>query len=115
AETQVKAILQNSLHRPFNEIFQAFDFVPIASASIGQVHRATLADGTEVAVKIQYPDIVEAIESDFKNLNMIKKALLSFFPNPPKVDEIIEELKESILSECNYLDEAANIEEFSNL
>ena len=50
-----------------NEMFKSFDMLPMAAASIGQVHKAQTFEGQDVAVKVQYPKIVEAIKNDFKN------------------------------------------------
>ncbi len=84
------------------EIFLKFNRIPIAAASIGQVHEAFLKDGTRVAIKIQYPEIVSAIHSDFKNLNQLNKLLEILYPKKPNLDEFIEELKTSLMNECDY-------------
>ena len=60
--------IEGALDEPIESVFKFFDPEPIGSASIGQVHRATLFDGRDVAVKIQYPGIAGSIESDLKNL-----------------------------------------------
>ena len=91
------------------EIFQKFNPVPIAAASIGQVHEAWLSDGTKVAVKVQYPKIREAIISDFKNIDKLKSILEIIFPNLPNIDIYIEEMKRSIIDECDYQKELENI------
>jgi ABC1 atypical kinase-like domain len=66
----IRAIVEEDLGAPVTELFAAWDDTPIASASIGQVHRARLADGREVAVKVQHPGIDRAIESDLANIGM---------------------------------------------
>ncbi|MHC5111930.1 MAG: ABC1 kinase family protein [Planctomycetota bacterium] len=63
--------LHNELGRDPDEIFASFDKKAFAAASLGQVHRATLKSGQEVAVKIQYPNIARTITSDFKNFNSL--------------------------------------------
>ncbi len=88
------------------ELFVQIDETPIAAASIGQVHRATLNDGTEVAVKIQYPGIDQAMASDLKNariLSLFQRMLL--FNTDTK--SIMAELEERFLDECDYRKEAA--------
>lgn len=59
--------------------FSSFDMKPFAAASIGQVHRATLLDGREVAIKIQYPGVAKGIESDIDNLMTVMK-IWNVFP-----------------------------------
>ncbi len=86
-------------------LFASFERKPIAAASIGQVHRATLHDGTPVAVKIQYPGIEEAMQADLRNgqfLGLFQQML--FFRTDTKA--IMQELEERFLDECDYRKEA---------
>jgi predicted unusual protein kinase regulating ubiquinone biosynthesis (AarF/ABC1/UbiB family) len=62
----VRRVLEDELRQPVEALFQAFDWQPLAAASIGQVHRAELLDGTAVAVKIQRPDIRALIAADLR-------------------------------------------------
>lgn len=71
---QLYAQLERELGADWREKLQSFDEVPIAAASIGQVHRAVLKDGRVVAMKIQYPGVADSIESDLYNL----KTLVNF-------------------------------------
>jgi len=112
AWSEIEQELERSLGKKVSQVFKSIDQTAMASASIGQVHRAQLLSGEEVAVKIQYPDVVSAIKSDFKNLTVLKKILLKILPYNVDVDPIIEHLKESILLECDYLREAHNVELF---
>lgn len=92
--------------------FSQIDHEPVAAASIGQVHRATLLDGTEVAVKIQYPGVYEAINADMKNLNFMKglaapMLALSGGSSSLKVAGThFTELRDRLLEECDYEREA---------
>src|SRR5947209_2196061 len=61
------AVIEADLGHPPEELFASFEPVPLAAASIGQVHAARLSDGTEVAVKVQYPGVAEAIRDDLDN------------------------------------------------
>ncbi len=97
---------------PF-EIYKEFDPTPIAAASIGQVHKALTFNDELVAVKVQYPKIVKAIEHDFENMDKIISLMKLLFPNSPKPDSYIVELKRSLLEECDYLKEAEHIEFFN--
>ncbi|RYG62809.1 AarF/ABC1/UbiB kinase family protein, partial [bacterium] len=76
----VRKVVEADLGAPIEDLFASFEETPIAAASIGQVHRATLKDGRGVAVKVQYPGIAEAIESDMKNLNLGLKLLKTIVP-----------------------------------
>jgi predicted unusual protein kinase regulating ubiquinone biosynthesis (AarF/ABC1/UbiB family) len=100
-------------------IFDWFSPQPIAAASIGQVHLARLADGSELAVKVQYPGIAEAIDADLRN-----GALLSFIGTMAQtvlrdlvvqvdMKAILEEIKDRITEELDYRIEIANQQEFA--
>jgi ubiquinone biosynthesis protein len=62
----VKDVVERELHAPADKAFAAFEAVPLACASIGQVHPATLHDGTDVVVKVRRPNVVEDMEQDFE-------------------------------------------------
>jgi predicted unusual protein kinase regulating ubiquinone biosynthesis (AarF/ABC1/UbiB family) len=88
-------------------VFSEWDPLPIAAASIGQVHRAITADGRAVAVKVQYPGIAEAISADLGNVALIRSLLKMAVPSQD-VTSLIEELRERIGEELDYLREAEN-------
>lgn len=71
----IREVFLDELGKEPEEIFTSFDRQAFAAASLGQVHRARLPDGTEVAVKIQYPDIARTIESDFKTLGVLLQTM----------------------------------------
>jgi aarF domain-containing kinase len=113
-QDQLHAQLAKELGEDWRDKFEEFDDVPIAAASIGQVHRATLATGERVAVKIQYPGVADSIESDLTNL----KRLVTYTNILPKglyIDEIIRVGQEELTAECNYAQEAENQEKFRQL
>lgn len=89
------------------ELFAEWDEVPIASASIGQVHRAMLHDGRAVAVKVQYPGVDEAIRSDLTSAGLLFTAMKAMFPGLDP-EPLVEELRERILEELDYEIEADN-------
>lgn len=90
-----------------NQMFKKWESEPFAAASIGQVHRAYIPEGIQVAVKIQYPGIVDIIHSDLKNAQILDKLSSLLFRNHTK-NELCEELTERFLDECNYKLEAKN-------
>lgn len=98
----------------WRERFKEFDDVPIAAASIGQVHRATLLSGERVAIKIQYPGVADSIESDLKNLKRLV-TYTNILPRGLYIDEIIRVGQEELTIECDYAQEADNQDKFREL
>ncbi|MEV0247442.1 AarF/ABC1/UbiB kinase family protein [Nocardia sp. NPDC050712] len=86
-------------------VFRDFDEEPIAAASIGQVYRAVLRDGRAVAVKVQYPGVQKAIQSDLRNLALFAKLGASMWP-ALSGGAIIEEVRRNLESELDYRREA---------
>lgn len=87
----VQRIVERELRRPMEEVFQSFSQRPIAAASLAQVHEAQLLDGTQVAVKVQYPEIAGLVRSDLANLRMLFRAVGAIerdFDLMPLVDEL---------------------------
>ena len=95
-------------------LFAEWSPQPFAAASIGQVHRARLKSGELVAVKVQYPRIVEAIDADLKNCLLAERASALIFRGLD-AGVFTAELGERFLEECDYLHEAANQHEFRRL
>lgn len=109
-----KQVIQEEFGKPVEKIFATFEDEAVASASIGQVHRATLPSGEEVAVKVQYPGVDEAVRSDLKNVSAMTKLAVAIAPNlDPK--DIANEVKERVLEELDYMREASNQERFAKL
>lgn len=94
------------------EVFAEFSPEPVASASIGQVHRARLPSGESVAVKVQYPDIEEIVRIDLRALQRIFGVLRWFMPDYG-FDTIYREIREMVLAELDYRREASAIEKIS--
>jgi predicted unusual protein kinase regulating ubiquinone biosynthesis (AarF/ABC1/UbiB family) len=93
----------------FDELFAQFDREACAAASIGQVHRATLRDGREVVVKIQYPAIDQIIRADLKNLRTVFQSLFALVTDA-EFEPIWQEVKARLLEELDYEREAATME-----
>jgi predicted unusual protein kinase regulating ubiquinone biosynthesis (AarF/ABC1/UbiB family) len=91
------------------DVFAEFSPEPVASASIGQVHRARLVTGEAVAVKVQYPDIEEIVRTDLRALRRIFAVLRWFMP-AYGFDTIYAEIREMVLNELDYRQEASAIE-----
>ena len=68
---EMRKVIEAELDDPIDEVFESFDEEPIAAASIGQVYRARLQDGRDVAVKVQYPGVAAAVRADMQNLGLI--------------------------------------------
>lgn len=105
---RMEAVLRSELP-DYDELFESLDPTPIAAASIGQVYRGKLSDGRDVAVKVQYPEIDQVVRSDLKNLKKLFSSLIAMVVEV-EFDEIWEELKERLLEELDYTNEAGNIE-----
>jgi len=91
------------------ELFAEFERRPVASASIGQVHLATLHSGRKVAVKVQYPDLETIVRSDLKTLRRILR-IVSWFVPYQGLDGVYREIRSMLLEEIDFRAEAENIE-----
>ena len=97
------------------DLFVAWEPVPVASASIGQVHRARLADGREVAVKVQHPGIDRAIESDLSNVSLLENFVGALGPRALNSAAVLEEVKTRFREELDYRLEGERQEQFRRL
>ena len=97
---------------PIDRIFSSFEQEPIASASLGQVHKACLKDGECIAVKVLYPGIEEVIAADIRTFKFVIRILRLLF-RQINLDMISTEFIRIIQEELNYLHEAKNAETFS--
>ena len=104
---QVEKLLRKDLGGPLESVFAEFDRTPVAAASIGQVHRARTLDGRDVAVKVQYPGVAEAVETDLRNMNMLFPLVKRLAPGLD-VKALGGELRERISEELDYELEAQN-------
>ncbi|MBK5230073.1 MAG: AarF/ABC1/UbiB kinase family protein, partial [Thermoleophilia bacterium] len=109
---KVKAVLNDQWDRPIGRIFSEFDEQAAAAASIGQVHRATLKDGREVAVKIQYPDVADALRADMQNAALFLRLGKLIAPGLD-AKAVAAELKARVLEELDYELEAQNQHRFA--
>lgn len=111
---QVIAIIESDFHKPLSALFQSFDPVPIAAASLGQVHKAQLHSGEEVVVKIQRPGLKQLFTIDLA----ILKRIAQYFQNHPRWGKgrdwagIYEECCRILWLETDYLNEGRNADTF---
>jgi predicted unusual protein kinase regulating ubiquinone biosynthesis (AarF/ABC1/UbiB family) len=105
----VERRLCEELGKPPRELFAEFEERPIASASIGQVHRARLPGGEPVAVKVQYPDIEEIVRIDLRALRRIF-GVISYFVRYQGMDSLYREIRAMVLQELDFRAEADNVE-----
>lgn len=101
-------LLEEYKGRRPDEVFASFDRNPVASASIGQVHRARLTTGEDVAVKVQYPGIEEIVKVDLRALKRIFWVLKRFMPDWG-FDATYREIREMVLAELDYKQEAESL------
>jgi len=111
-------VIERELGAPPDKVFVEWDPQPIASASIGQVHRAILLDpltGVEraVAVKVQYPGVGEAIEADLRNAGLLGSLLKQGFSGLDP-DDMVAEIRDRLIDELDYDLEAANQQAFAD-
>jgi predicted unusual protein kinase regulating ubiquinone biosynthesis (AarF/ABC1/UbiB family) len=109
----ISTVIAAECGRPVDEVFAEIGREPVAAASIGQVHKARLADGTAVAVKIQYPEIDRAIENDVDGLSLLATVIGATTALETK--PILEEMRVRFREECDYRLEARNQATFQRL
>lgn len=111
----VERIVEDDLGVRLSKAFNRFDSVPMASASLGQVHRAEMRDGREVVVKIQRPDIREQIVQDVAALEELAAFLDTHTEMGKRYDfaQMLSEFRKSLLRELDYRDEAGHLVEFA--
>ncbi|MFT7582295.1 MAG: putative unusual protein kinase regulating ubiquinone biosynthesis (AarF/ABC1/UbiB family), partial [Myxococcota bacterium] len=102
-----RGVIEAELGGVLSDHFRDVDEVPLASASIGQVHRARLKDGTEVVLKVQYPGVADAIRSDLQFTHGIMSLFGGLFPNTDN-KAMVGEVKARLLEEVDYRQELRN-------
>lgn len=113
---EVRNIVQQELGDDLNKIFRQFADVPLAAASIGQVHQAILHSGEKVAVKIQRPNIANMIETDLEilqDLAILAERRLEWAARY-QIRDMVDEFSRSLRAELDYTIEARNAEKISN-
>lgn len=103
----ISKVIEVDLGRKIGDIFADIEETSAAAASIGQVHRGRLRDGRQVAIKVQYPGIAEAVHADLRNLKLGLKLLSAIAPGIDTAS-IADEIRERISEELDYELEATN-------
>jgi predicted unusual protein kinase regulating ubiquinone biosynthesis (AarF/ABC1/UbiB family) len=98
----------------WRKAFTRFDVRPFAAASIGQVHRATLPDGRELAIKVQYPGVRASIDSDVGNVATLMR-LPGLLPRGMDIAPLLNEAKRQLHAEADYVAEARHLVHFGQL
>ncbi|MEY8881330.1 ABC1 kinase family protein [Donghicola sp. XS_ASV15] len=111
---QLKQVLDREWGSSWQSNFKRFDVRPFASASIGQVHRATTREGQDLAIKVQYPGVRDSIDSDIDNLAVLLK-ISGLLPKDAPIDDLLEAAKRQLHAEADYESEAQNLFTFADL
>jgi predicted unusual protein kinase regulating ubiquinone biosynthesis (AarF/ABC1/UbiB family) len=115
APSLAAGVVADALGGPPERVFLDWNDMPAAAASIGQVHRAVTTDGREVAVKVQYPGVHEAIESDLDAAEAMYGMFSALMLKGLDAKGLVDELRERMREELDYRLEAENAIEFSRL
>jgi predicted unusual protein kinase regulating ubiquinone biosynthesis (AarF/ABC1/UbiB family) len=108
---RIAEVIQQELGAPPEQVFAAFEPVPFAAASLGQVHRAQLMSGEDVAVKVQYPGVAAALEQDLQNAESLVRAL-GVGTSLLDRREYLEEIRREVMLELDYRREQRRAEDF---
>jgi len=111
----ISAQIERELGSPPELLFQRFDSVPFAAASIGQVHRARTDDGREVVVKVQYPGVGDSVDSDLAHLKLALRASGLVTTRKEALNSFFAELRDRMREETDYTNEAQNVRWFRAL
>ena len=112
---EIQQALVSELGRPIEQIFARFDPVPLAAASIGQAHAATLWNGTEVIVKVRRPGVVEQVKEDLEILKELAVTASRHWQFADRYDltGLVEEFSQTLRAELDYIREGHNAERFA--
>jgi predicted unusual protein kinase regulating ubiquinone biosynthesis (AarF/ABC1/UbiB family) len=112
---QARQLIERELGQPLNEVYKSISVTPVAAASLGQVYKATLLTGEEVAIKVQRPNLIPTITLD---LYVIRKLVTWIAPFLPlnlgqNLDLVVDEFGTKLFEEIDYVNEASNAERFA--
>ncbi|KAI8421634.1 hypothetical protein MSG28_009634 [Choristoneura fumiferana] len=107
-------VIKEDLNEDPNNLFSEFDTEPLGTASLAQVHRAKLKDGTEVAVKVQHHFVRKNIQIDITWMELVLKAMAKIFPEF-QMQWLIDETRKNIMKELDFLQEGRNAEKVAKM
>jgi predicted unusual protein kinase regulating ubiquinone biosynthesis (AarF/ABC1/UbiB family) len=113
-KAQVKGVLDAQWGKGWEKRFTHFSYTPMAAASIGQVHRAQTKDGRDLAIKIQYPGVVESIDSDVDNVAALFR-MSGLMPKEMDIKPLLRDAKRQLHDEADYLREAGYLSRYGEL
>lgn len=110
----MREVIEAEFGRSLETVFASIDPVPLASASIAQVYSARLTTGEDVVIKVQKPGVKDILLTDLNFLFVAARILEYFVPNlsMASLSDIVDEIQKGMLAECDFYQEAANIEAF---
>ncbi len=111
---QLKKVLERNWSAGWLKAFKRFDVRPIAAASIGQVHRAQLRDGRDLAIKVQYPGVAQSIDSDVANVGALIR-MSGLLPKGFDLAPYLEEARKQLHEETDYPREGRYLAQFGAL
>lgn len=114
--SSIRRIVREELGRPLEDVYREIDPVPLASASIAQVHAATLVTGEEVVIKVQKPGVETVLLTDLNFLYLSSRVLETLAPRLSwtSLSGIVEEIQQTMMEECDFIMEARNLDTFRN-
>jgi predicted unusual protein kinase regulating ubiquinone biosynthesis (AarF/ABC1/UbiB family) len=113
-DSQIRRVMGQAYGKGWENLFENFDYEPIAAASIGQVHRVQTKDGRDLALKIQYPGVAKSINSDVDNMALLMR-MVNVLPVEMDVSGIIAETKRQLKQEADYTIEANYLRDYREL
>lgn len=108
---QLDQTMTEAYGEDWENLFYGFDHHPLAAASIGQVHRAYSPDGREIVLKIQYPGVMDSIDSDVNNIAALLR-MSGLLPASIDIEPLLAAAREQLRDEADYLTEAQHLENF---
>jgi predicted unusual protein kinase regulating ubiquinone biosynthesis (AarF/ABC1/UbiB family) len=110
----IESIIKRELGKSVTTLFDYWNPEPLATGSVGQVHRARLSNGEEVVVKVQYPEIHSILTRDLQSLSFLIPLVRPFFRHWD-FNSLLAEVRKHFLEECDYLQEGKNQADFRNI
>ncbi|MEM7358780.1 MAG: AarF/ABC1/UbiB kinase family protein [Pseudomonadota bacterium] len=109
--SQLNQAMVDSFGEKWQDQFKDFDYQPLAAASIGQVHQAVTLDDEDIVLKIQYPGVVDSIDSDVDNIAWVLR-ISNLLPAHMEIDDLLEDAKKQLHEEADYILEGQHLAAF---